>query len=80
MELTPNWLAIPVLMPLIAAALMLVVFRLSRSYSLLIQRSIAAVALTFNLGLALVFTAYAMQQNVYIQNNPPERSMEEAMR
>jgi multicomponent Na+:H+ antiporter subunit D len=62
MELSSNWLGVPILMPLMAAAIMLVVFRMSKTYSLLIQRTIAAVALTFNLGLALVFTAYTVQQ------------------
>jgi multicomponent Na+:H+ antiporter subunit D len=61
MALSPNWLAWSVLIPLLAAALMLIVFRVSNVYTLLIQRTVAAIALALNLALAAIFVIYITQ-------------------
>jgi multicomponent Na+:H+ antiporter subunit D len=61
MELNPNWLVVPILTPLFAAALMLAILRIKPAYSLLIQRSIAAVTLLIDLGLAAAFLSHTTQ-------------------
>ncbi|MBX3001116.1 MAG: hypothetical protein KF893_21515 [Caldilineaceae bacterium] len=61
MTLNPNWLVVPIMTPLFAAALMLATLRIWPAHSLRIQRSIAAVTLLIDLGMAATFISYTTQ-------------------
>ena len=63
MDLNPNWLVAPVVIPLICAALSLTARRWSYHRTARIQRGLAAVAVTLNLLVAITLLVYTISGN-----------------
>ena len=63
MELNPNWLVAPIVIPMICAALGLTARRWSYARTARIQRGLATVAVTLNLLVAIAILIYTISGN-----------------